>query len=78
MRKMERTLVRLGDRLNPILVKETRQALKSRQFLITFVLLLFCAWGWSVLGIARIGPGAAVVLMACRCCQAIWSSWHSP
>jgi hypothetical protein len=60
VRQVERVLVLLGDRLNPILVKETRQALKSRQFLITFVLLLFLAWGWSILGIARIGPGAAV------------------
>jgi hypothetical protein len=57
---VERTLVRLGDRLNPILVKETRQALKSRQFLLTFTLVLFLAWGWSILGIALIGPGASV------------------
>jgi hypothetical protein len=46
----------LGDRLNPILVKETRQALKSQQFSITFVLLLACGWAWSLLGIALSGP----------------------
>lgn len=39
------------DRLNPILVKETRQALKSRQFIITFMLLLTVAWLISVFGI---------------------------
>ena len=38
------------DRLNPILVKETRQALKSRQFIITFMLLLTVAWLISVFG----------------------------
>ncbi|MBN2021408.1 MAG: hypothetical protein JW809_01320 [Pirellulales bacterium] len=55
----ERLLVRLGDRLNPILVKETRQALKSQQFLFTFALLLLFAWGWSILGVAVAGPGVA-------------------
>jgi hypothetical protein len=54
-----RVLELVGDRLNPILVKETRQALKSRQFLCTFMLLLFLSWGWSILGIANIGPAAA-------------------
>ncbi|MHC4875143.1 MAG: ABC transporter permease [Planctomycetota bacterium] len=34
----------LTDRLNPILVKEMRQALKSRQFVVTFMLLLIVAW----------------------------------
>jgi len=38
-----------GDRLNPILVKESRQALRSAQFVITFSLLIVCAWGWSAL-----------------------------
>ncbi len=42
----------LSDYLNPILVKETRQALKSRPFLVTFFLLLTCAWGWSLLAVA--------------------------
>jgi hypothetical protein len=53
---VERLLIRLGDRLNPILVKETRQALKSRQFLLTFTLLLLCGWFWSIGGVALIGP----------------------
>ena len=41
-----------SDRLNPILVKETRQALKSRQFTISFWLVLLFGAGWSFLGIS--------------------------
>jgi hypothetical protein len=47
----------LSDRLNPILVKETRQALKSRQFIATFMLMLVAAWLISVFGLAFAGPG---------------------
>lgn len=46
----------LTDRLNPILVKETRQALKSRQFIVTFTLLLTIAWLISVFGAMFYGP----------------------
>ena len=46
----------IGDRLNPILVKETRQALKSKQFLITFSLVLLCSWLWSIGGAVIVGP----------------------
>jgi hypothetical protein len=53
----ERVLVRLGDYLNPILVKETRQALKSFQFTITFVLVLVACWVVTIGGVAVIGPG---------------------
>jgi hypothetical protein len=42
----------VGERLNPILVKEARQALKSRQFGMTFSLLLIFVWGWSLLGVS--------------------------
>ena len=45
-----------GERLNPILVKEARQALKSRQFVVTFSLLLLCGWGWSLIGVALLMP----------------------
>ena len=38
----------IGDKLNPILVKETRQALKSRQFVTTFSVLLFAALAWTI------------------------------
>ena len=42
--------------LNPILVKEARQALKSRQFVITFTLLLLAGWSWSVIGVVAMLP----------------------
>jgi hypothetical protein len=55
--RLESLLDRLSDRVNPILIKEARQAMKSRQFVITFTLLLVCAWGWSFLGVALLSPG---------------------
>jgi hypothetical protein len=64
--KFESLLDRLGDRLNPILVKEARQAMKSRQFVVTFSLLLICGWLWTALFVltglpaiyyAPVGPG---------------------
>ena len=54
--KLDQWALRASERLNPILVKETRQALKSRQFVITFTLVLVCSWGWSMLGVSMIGP----------------------
>ncbi len=42
----------LADRLNPLLVKEARQGLKSRQFAFTFFLALVSAWVWSLWGLA--------------------------
>lgn len=53
--RLDQMLVTWGERLNPILVKETRQALKSRQFLITFFLLLISCWFWTLLGTASVG-----------------------
>ncbi len=47
---------RIGEWLNPIVVKECRQALKSRQFVITFALVLGCSWLWSLGGVAMLGP----------------------
>ena len=44
------------DRLNPIMVKETRQALKSRQFVLTFFLVLIACWVASFAVVAIIGP----------------------
>ena len=44
-----------SDWLNPILVKETRQALKSRQFVATFLLLLVASWFFSVFGLLLAG-----------------------
>ena len=44
-------LVRIVDWANPILVKELRQSLKSKQFVITFMLLVTVAWLVSVFGL---------------------------
>ncbi|MCX7419892.1 MAG: hypothetical protein NT013_10185 [Planctomycetia bacterium] len=44
-----------GDWLNPILIKETRQALKSRQFIVTFLLMLVASWLISVFGVLGAG-----------------------
>ncbi len=54
--RFEAWLVKASDRLNPILVKEARQALRSRQFVITFMLMLAAGWLWSIVGLASIGP----------------------
>ncbi|MFV1963861.1 MAG: hypothetical protein ACC628_00450 [Pirellulaceae bacterium] len=55
--RIEVLLDRASEQLNPILIKEARQALKSRQFVITFSLLLGCGWAWSLLGVALLSPG---------------------
>ncbi len=52
----DRLLSRLSDRVDPILVKEARQAIKSRQFTITFGLLLGLAWIYTFAAVAYIGP----------------------
>ena len=49
---IEAVLDRLGDFTNPILVKESRQAMKSRQFVITFSLLMIFGWLWTTIYIA--------------------------
>jgi len=50
LRIVDKVAVRCGDAINPILVKETRQALKSRQFVVTFSLLLFASLAWTIAG----------------------------
>lgn len=55
--RVDQWLERAGERLNPILVKEARQALKSRQFVITFALLLLCGLIWSLVGVSFQIPG---------------------
>ena len=54
--RLDEWSVRVGDALNPILVKETRQALKSRQFVITFSVLLFAALAWTIIGSLSMMP----------------------
>ncbi|WP_153555189.1 ABC transporter permease [Roseimaritima sediminicola] len=53
---IDRASVWAGGWLNPILIKEARQALKSKQFVITFFLLLASSWLWTVLGIVTLSP----------------------
>jgi hypothetical protein len=49
---------RLSDRLNPIFIKETRQALKSRQFLASFFLMLIASWLVATFGLLLGGADA--------------------
>ncbi|QDS99381.1 ABC transporter permease [Adhaeretor mobilis] len=53
---LEHRVVGLLEWANPILVKETRQALKSKQFLLTFAIVLVACWIVSFAGRAIIGP----------------------
>ena len=46
---------RLSDWFNSILIREARQALKSRHFVATFLLLLAIAWAVSVFGLLHFG-----------------------
>lgn len=54
---VDQTLESIGEYFNPILIKETRQALKSRQFAVTFALVLLTSWIWSLLAIYFRYPG---------------------
>jgi hypothetical protein len=54
--RLEPWLERGGDLLNPILVKEARQAMKSRQFSITYTLLLVLGWIWTALFCIAMAP----------------------
>ncbi len=51
----DKWIERASDWANPILVKETRQSLKSRQFVVTFMLLLIASWLISVFGMLNAG-----------------------
>lgn len=46
---------RFVDRMNPILVKEVRQAFKGRGFVLAFALLIFSCWLISVIGALQAG-----------------------
>ena len=52
----DKRLIALSDWINPILVKETRQALKSRQFSWTLMLLTVVVLAWSILAIVGMIP----------------------
>lgn len=49
--RWDKRLIEWSNWLNPILVKETRQALKSKQFTWTFGLLIIVVLAWSLLGL---------------------------
>jgi hypothetical protein len=53
---LDRTCERASAWVNPILIKEARQSLKSRQFLITFFLLLLASCLWTILGVVSYSP----------------------
>ncbi|TWU03708.1 ABC transporter permease [Neorhodopirellula pilleata] len=53
---IDRITFRVTDRLNPILIKEARESLKSLQFLVTFFLLLIATILWTILGIVFNAP----------------------
>lgn len=55
--RLEMLLERGSEWLNPILVKEARQALKSQQFVVTFGLLLLFGWMWTLFGVWFASPG---------------------
>lgn len=48
---VDRWLIRAGDWCSPILVKETRQSLKSRQFQWTFMLLMIAIATWTLFAV---------------------------
>jgi hypothetical protein len=54
--KWDQRLIRWSNWLNPILVKETRQALKSKQFTWTLLVLTIVVLGWSVAAIVGMIP----------------------
>ncbi len=45
-----------SERINPIVVKEVRQSLKSKQFTISFGLTLIAAVGWTLIAISLMVP----------------------
>ena len=47
---------RSSDLINPILIKETRQALKSRQFVLTFSVILIASVAWTIAGSLSMMP----------------------
>ncbi|MCH2130151.1 MAG: hypothetical protein MK179_13465 [Pirellulaceae bacterium] len=55
--RVDRVFAISSEFLNPILVKEGRQAFKSFQFFFTFLLLLLIGWVWSVFGVSCNMPG---------------------
>ena len=55
-RDWERLWLWASERVNPIVVKEVRQSLKSRQFTISFGLTLIAAVSWTLIAISMMVP----------------------
>ncbi|WP_425616344.1 ABC transporter permease [Anatilimnocola sp. NA78] len=55
--RIERVMEAISERMNPILVKEARQAMKSKQFSVTFSLLLMFGWLYTVFFVVVNLPG---------------------
>lgn len=55
-KRWERAWVWCSERVNPIVVKEVRQSLKSRQFSISFGLTLIAAIGWTLVAVSMSVP----------------------
>lgn len=55
--RVEAVLEAISERMNPILVKEARQAMKSKQFSVTFSLLLLFGWLYTVFFVVVNLPG---------------------
>jgi ABC-type transport system involved in multi-copper enzyme maturation permease subunit len=54
--RVDRWTERAARWLNPILVKEARQSLQSKQFLITYFCLLAASCAWTVIGVVFSAP----------------------
>ncbi len=52
----ERWWLWCSERFNPIVIKEVRQSLKSRQFTISFGLTLIAAIGWTLIAVSMLVP----------------------
>src|SRR5690606_679221 len=52
---LERWQERWADRLNPMLVRESRRLMKSRQLVSSFGLALLAAWMVSAWGVVQVG-----------------------
>ena len=53
---VDRAADRVATWLNPILIKEARQSLKSRQFVVMFFCLLLASSVWTLLGVIFNSP----------------------
>lgn len=55
-RGWERLWLWASERVNPIVIKEVRQSLKSKQFTVSFGLTLIAAVGWTLVAISMMVP----------------------